>query len=145
MTVQLQDIRDRALRVIAYGSAKVMQEFLAEIDPNGYYPKAEKHNDLWIHIARVMCAREQGQEEPLPFAECVTCSDLDMCQNLGFSESVEECELYPEEETCPHDEVKHILATISKTGCVECVACGEKLDWYEWAHIHSKKEAEAPL
>jgi len=73
MTVQLQDIRDRALRVIAYGSAKVMQEFLAEIDPNGYYPKAEKHNDLWIHIARVMCAKEQKDkpleqgESPLPW------------------------------------------------------------------------------
>jgi len=62
MTMQAQDIRDRALRVIAYGSAKVMQEFLAEIDPEGYYPKAERHNDLWIHIARVICARKQGTD-----------------------------------------------------------------------------------
>ena len=60
--MQAQDIRDRALRVIAYGSAKMMQEFLAEIDPEGYYPKAERHNDLWIHIARVICARKQGTD-----------------------------------------------------------------------------------
>ena len=38
------------------------------------------------------------EEEP-PFAECATCSDLYMCQNLGFPESVEECELHPEEAT----------------------------------------------
>jgi len=45
-------------------------------------------------------------------------------------------------EDCPHDEVKHVLATISRTGCVECAACGEKLDWYEWARTHSKGKRE---
>ena len=62
MTMQAQDIRDRALRVIAYGSQQNMKEFLAEVDPEGYYPEAEKRNGLWVHIAQVMCAREQGTD-----------------------------------------------------------------------------------
>jgi len=52
------------------------------------------------------------------------------------------CARSPRKGTCLHNEIKHILATISRTGYVECVACGEKLDWYEWAHIHSKKELD---
>ena len=59
MTMQVQDIRDRALRVIAYGSWQNMKEFLTEVDPEGYYPEAEKRNGLWVHIARVMCTKEQ--------------------------------------------------------------------------------------
>ena len=50
-----QDLRDRALRVIGYGSYEMQQEFLAEIDPDGYYPEATKRNGFWIHIARVVC------------------------------------------------------------------------------------------
>ena len=73
MTMQAQDIRDRALRVIAYGSAKMMQEFLAEIDPDGYYPEATKRKGLWIHIARVVCAKEQEQGEN----ECDFCGWFD--------------------------------------------------------------------
>jgi len=61
--MQAQDIRDRALRVIAYGSTKMMQEFLAEIDPDGYYPEATKRNGLWVHIARVMCTKELDRRE----------------------------------------------------------------------------------
>ena len=109
MTIQTQDIRDRALRVIAYGSWQDMKKFLAEIDPDGYYPEAEKRNGLWVHIARLVCAKQLDRREPPlgwdeeepPFDECKTCTGLDMCQAFGFPESVEECELYPEEAPCP--------------------------------------------
>jgi len=68
MTIQTQDIRDRALRVIAYGSWQDMKKFLAEIDPDGYYPEAEKRNGLWVHIARLVCAKQLDRREP-PAAE----------------------------------------------------------------------------
>ena len=52
-----------ALRIIAYGSPDMLREYLAKIDPEGYYPNA-RQGDLIIHIARI-ALRDRGCSEHL--------------------------------------------------------------------------------
>ena len=82
MTKAQQDLKDRALRVIAYGSTKMMKEFLAEMDPDGYYPNAT-HCDLIIHIARAVCAK------PFDYADRDS-DDLDIDDSGVWENSVQD-------------------------------------------------------
>jgi len=62
-----------ALRIIAYGSPDMLREYLAKIDPEGYYPNA-RQGDLIIHIARTVLGAT-GHSKCLNLCEIKSAND----------------------------------------------------------------------